>query len=55
VVSEKGILIRMPAHNINVIGRNTQGVRIMKLDSKDKVVSIAKLEAADNGEENKTQ
>ena len=51
VVSEKGILIRMPAHNINVIGRNTQGVRIMKLDSKDKVVSIAKLEAADNGEE----
>ena len=54
VVSEKGILIRMPAHNINVIGRNTQGVRIMKLEPKDKVVSIAKLEAADNGEENKT-
>lgn len=51
VVSEKGILIRIPAQNISVIGRNTQGVTIMKLEPKDKVVSIAKVEASENGEE----
>ncbi|MBN2052314.1 DNA gyrase subunit A [Candidatus Woesearchaeota archaeon] len=51
VVSQKGIIIRMPVKNINVIGRNTQGVRIMKLEEKDKVVSIAKVEANNgNGE-----
>jgi DNA gyrase subunit A len=49
VVSEKGILIRMPAKNISVIGRNTQGVRIMKLETGDKVVGIAKVEANENG------
>jgi len=43
-VSQKGIIIRMPVHNIHVIGRNTQGVRLMKLEQGDKVVSIAKVE-----------
>jgi DNA gyrase subunit A len=52
VVSEKGIIIRMPAKNISVIGRNTQGVRIMKLEAGDKVVGIAKVEANDNGNNN---
>jgi len=47
-VSQKGIIIRMPVKNIHVIGRNTQGVRIMKLESGDKVVSIAKIEANEN-------
>jgi len=52
VVSQKGIIIRMPVKNINVIGRSTQGVRIMKLESGDKVVSIAKIEAGENGNGN---
>ncbi|MBU1199429.1 MAG: DNA gyrase subunit A [Nanoarchaeota archaeon] len=51
VVSKKGILIRIPVKNINVIGRNTQGVRIMKMSAGDKVVSIAKIEANDHSKE----
>jgi len=51
VVSQKGIIIRMPVKNINVIGRNTQGVRIMKLETGDKIVGIAKVDANGNGEE----
>ncbi|KYK25775.1 DNA gyrase subunit A [Euryarchaeota archaeon SM23-78] len=51
VVSKKGILIRVPVINISVIGRNTQGVRIMKLDPGDKVVSVAKIEANGDDEE----
>ncbi|MBN2459648.1 DNA gyrase subunit A [Candidatus Woesearchaeota archaeon] len=48
IISQKGILIRVPVKNISVISRNTQGVRIMKLESGDKVMGFAKLEA--NGE-----
>ncbi|MAG20240.1 DNA gyrase subunit A, partial [archaeon] len=42
-VSEKGILIRTPVEGISEIGRNTQGVRLMKLGEKDKVKDLAKV------------
>lgn len=42
-VTEKGVLIRMPVTGISVIGRNTQGVRVMKLEENDAVVNIAKI------------
>lgn len=38
-ISESGIVIRVHAHDISEIGRNTQGVILMRLDSSDKVVS----------------
>lgn len=43
LISMAGILIRIPAKGISVIGRNTQGVRIMRLGPKDKVISAAKI------------
>ncbi len=42
-ISKNGIIIRVPATDISVIGRNTQGVRIMKLESGDKVVAAVKV------------
>ena len=42
LISKNGITIRMPVSNINIIGRNTQGVRLMKLEN-DKVVAAAKI------------
>ncbi len=42
-VTQQGILIRTPAKNISTIGRNTQGLRIMKLNEGDKVISVAKV------------
>ena len=36
VTTEKGIVIRTPIVNIRVMGRATQGVRIIKLGEKDK-------------------
>ncbi|MFH1072481.1 MAG: DNA gyrase subunit A [Nanoarchaeota archaeon] len=47
-MSKNGIAIRIPSAGISTIGRNTQGVRIMKLDESDKVVSVAKI-ASENG------
>ena len=44
IVSKKGIMMRTSAKDISVIGRSTQGVRVMKLEEGDKTVSIAKIQ-----------
>jgi DNA gyrase subunit A len=42
LITNKGMLIRMPARGISVIGRNTQGVRLITVESKDEqVVGVA--------------
>lgn len=43
VMSKQGIVIRVPAQGVSVIGRNTQGVRLMKLANQDQVVAVAKI------------
>jgi DNA gyrase subunit A len=39
LITNRGMLIRMPAKGISVIGRNTQGVRLISLESKEEQVS----------------
>ncbi len=43
IISKKGILIRMPCNKISCIGRNTQGVRLMRIEEGDAVVASAKI------------
>jgi DNA gyrase subunit A len=43
LISQKGIAIRTTTKGISRIGRNTQGVRIMRLDPDDMVVAAAKI------------
>jgi DNA gyrase subunit A len=50
LISEKGIIIRTRADQISVIGRNTQGVRIMRLEEDDKVAGISVI-TPEEGEE----
>jgi DNA gyrase subunit A len=45
VVTTKGKMIRMPAADVRSQGRNTMGVRIMDLESDDRVGSIARVDA----------
>jgi DNA gyrase subunit A len=42
-ISKKGILIRTEAGQISIVGRNTQGVRLIKLSSGDQAVSMTKI------------
>lgn len=42
-ISRDGIIIRTPAEGISTMGRNTQGVRLMRLREGDIVVSSAKV------------
>lgn len=48
LISKNGIVIRTPAREISVIGRNTQGVRIMRLEENDKLVSAAIIPGESN-------
>jgi DNA gyrase subunit A len=50
MVTEGGILIRMNVSEIRRIGRSTQGVRLIRLDEGDRVVSVA-VTGADRDDE----
>ncbi len=41
LVSRKGIIIRSPLENVSVIGRNTQGVKLMNLGKGDELIDVA--------------
>ena len=53
IITAKGVVIRQKMKDINVISRNTQGVRLIRLDSGDRIASIARVVAEDEegGEE----
>jgi DNA gyrase subunit A len=43
LVSDGGQLIRCPVDDVRIAGRNTQGVRVFKTDSDEKVVSVERI------------
>ncbi|WP_437186925.1 DNA gyrase subunit A [Planctomicrobium sp. SH668] len=46
LMSASGKIQRIRAIDISVIGRNTQGVRVMRMDDDDKLVGVARIPAA---------
>jgi DNA gyrase subunit A len=53
MITRHGIIIRVPVKGISVIGRITQGVRVMNLDEGDTIVGVARVvkEDEDGAEE----
>jgi len=51
IISQDGILIRLPIHDVSTIGRNTQGVRLINLGEGDRVIDVARV---DEGEDEET-
>ena len=47
LITIKGTAMRMPVTDIRTIGRNTQGVRLIKLQPGDKLVSVATVAPED--------
>ncbi len=47
IIASSGKLIRLRAANIRIIGRSTQGVKLINLAKNDKVVSIARVAEKD--------
>jgi DNA gyrase subunit A len=57
IISVKGIAIRMSVSELRVMGRNTQGVKLIKLNEKDGIASVTRIireeeieDDAENGE-----
>jgi len=51
IITEKGIAIRQPVADIRTISRNTQGVRLIRLDPNDRVMAVAKVREEDTEED----
>jgi DNA gyrase subunit A len=44
-------MIRQKVESIRIIGRNTQGVRLLRLDDGSKISSVTKVMSEEEGEE----
>jgi len=51
IVTREGMIIRQSVNRISIIGRNTQGVKLIELNNKDKVYDIARIIAEDEQDE----
>ncbi len=51
IVTKEGMIIRQAVDRISIIGRNTQGVKLIELNDKDKVYDIARIAAEPDVEE----
>jgi DNA gyrase subunit A len=51
LINSGGTLVRVPINEISVLGRNTQGVRVMRLGEDETVVSVERIAAESNEEE----
>ncbi|HMU61934.1 MAG TPA: DNA gyrase subunit A [Gemmatimonadales bacterium] len=48
MITRHGVIIRVPVEGISVIGRNTQGVRVINLDPGDLLVDVARVVKEDD-------
>ncbi|MEG2957124.1 MAG: DNA gyrase C-terminal beta-propeller domain-containing protein, partial [Christensenellaceae bacterium] len=51
LINDAGVVIRMAVEGISLIGRSTQGVRVMRVDDETKVVCVAKVGETEEEEE----
>lgn len=51
IITESGVLIRMPMETISETGRNTQGVRLIRLGDGEEVATVARVDSEKEEEE----
>ncbi|RDB33071.1 MULTISPECIES: DNA gyrase subunit A [unclassified Exiguobacterium] len=51
IMTESGIVIRTDSQNISSVGRNAQGVKVIRIEEGDRVATVAKLKKEDAVEE----
>ncbi len=50
LISSSGTLVRTPVADISIIGRNTQGVRLIRVEEGDRLVGLARIEMVEDEE-----
>jgi DNA gyrase subunit A len=51
IINKSGIMIRMTVADLRVMGRNTQGVRLIRLNDDDEISSIARIDIQEEASE----
>ena len=51
IITDSGIMIRQSIERLNIIGRNTQGVKLLRLDEDSSIASVTKVIKEENEEE----
>lgn len=51
LITDGGVLVRTRVNEISVVGRNTQGVRVIRLGSKEKLIGVDKIDGLAEDEE----
>ncbi len=51
LITSGGILVRTRVNEISIVGRNTQGVRVIRLDKKEKVVGVDRVDGLPDEED----
>ena len=51
LITDGGTLVRTPVDGISIVGRNTQGVTIIRLEKKEKVIGVDRIEGLVGEEE----
>lgn len=52
IINKSGIIIRLAVASLRVMGRATQGVRLIRLQENDEIASVAQVEVEEDEEEN---
>ncbi|UXK10415.1 DNA gyrase subunit A [Shewanella putrefaciens] len=55
LISDKGTLVRTPAKGVSIIGRNTQGVTIIRTASDEKVVGLQRIDEIQTDEDDELE
>lgn len=55
LISDKGTLVRTPAKGVSIIGRNTQGVTIIRTASDEKVVGLQRIDEIQTDEDDEIE
>ncbi len=55
LISERGILVRTRVSEVRAMGRNTQGVRLIKLESGDRLVGLARIAEEEDEDDSETR
>ncbi len=55
LITSAGTLVRTSVSEISVLGRNTQGVRLIRLDESDRLVGIERVEALQDEDEDELE
>jgi len=51
LISSSGTLVRTPVSDISIIGRNTQGVTLIRVEAGQRLVGLARIESIEDVDE----